>query len=150
MDKTNSAANTDNQDDIDSLIAELTCNDVVKCQKAREKLVYIGKPAIPSLIKLLSQQKEMVRWEALKTLGQIADPSTTGLFLDSLKDDDFDIRWLAAEGLVAIGNDVLTPLLKALIKNSDSRGFRFGAHHVPEEPGRKRALRYGSSCSGCP
>jgi HEAT repeat protein len=131
MDKINDAANMDNQNAvIDSLIAELNCDDVVKCQKARRKLVNIGKPAVPSLMKLMSHKNKMVRWEALKILGKIADPATTGLFLDSLKDDDFDLRWLAAEGLVAIGKDALIPLLKAIIINSDSRGFRFGAHHV--------------------
>ena len=124
MDKTNQ------EEIIGSLITELTCNDVVKCQKAREKLVHIGKPAIPSLVGLMSHQKQMVRWEALKVLGEIADPSTIDIFLTYLRDDDFDIRWMAAEGLIAIGNDALIPLLKATITNSDSRGFRFAAHHV--------------------
>jgi HEAT repeat protein len=107
MDKINDAANMDNQNAvIDSLIAELNCDDVVKCQKARRKLVNIGKPAVPSLMKLMSHKNKMVRWEALKILGKIADPATTGLFLDSLKDDDFELRWVAAEGLGAIGKDL--------------------------------------------
>jgi HEAT repeat protein len=137
----NKSAGTPNKDTqeakIDSLIADLTCDDVVRCQKARKALVSIGKPAVPSLIKLLSHQKEQLRWEAVKALSQIADPSTTRVFLDSLEDKDFDIRWLAAEGLIAIGRDGLVPLLKALIKRSDSVWFRNGAHHVLHDLARK-------------
>lgn len=137
----NESAGTPNKDTqeakIDSLIADLTCGDVVRCQKARNALVSMGKPAVPSLVKFLHHQKEQLRWEAIKTLGQIADPSTTRVFLDSLEDKDFDIRWLAAEGLIAIGKDALAPLLKALIIHSDSIWFRNGAHHVLHDLARK-------------
>jgi HEAT repeat protein len=138
---TNKSAGTPNKDTqeakIDSLIADLTCDDVVLCQKARKALVSIGKPAVPSLVKLLPHQKEQLRWEAVKALSQIADSSTTRVFLDSLEDKDFDIRWLAAEGLIAIGKDVLAPLLKALINHSDSIWFRNGAHHVLHDLARR-------------
>lgn len=122
---------------INSLITELTCDDVFRCQKAREALVSIGKPAVAPLIKALTEQKEQVRWEAAKALGQIADPSAINALLDALEDKDFDIRWLSAEGLIAIGKDTLVPLLKALIERSDSAWFRNGAHHVLHDLARK-------------
>jgi HEAT repeat protein len=138
MNKSAGAPNRDAQDAvIKSLISELTCDDVVRCQKARKTLVSIGKPAVAPLVKALKDQKEQMRWEAAKALGQIADPSATVALLEALEDKDFDIRWLAAEGLIAIGKDVLAPLLKALINHSDSIWFRNGAHHVLHDLARR-------------
>ena len=48
----------------------------------------------------------------------------------TLKDSNFGVRWLAAEGLIAIGRDVLPPLMETLTKHSDSAWLREGAHHV--------------------
>ena len=41
-----------------------------------------------------------------------------------------EIRWLAAEGLIHIGNKAVKPLLRALIEHPDSLWLREGAHHV--------------------
>ena len=48
----------------------------------------------------------------------------------TLEDSNFGVRWLAAEGLIAIGREVLPPLMEALTKHSDSAWLREGAHHV--------------------
>ncbi len=53
---------------IESLIKELTCEDVIRCQKARRALVDIGHEAVPSLIKALESRHEWVRWEAAREL----------------------------------------------------------------------------------
>ena len=42
----------------------------------------------------------------------------------------FDVRWLAAEGLIHIGVDAIVPLLHALIERPESVWLREGAHHV--------------------
>ena len=42
----------------------------------------------------------------------------------------FDVRWLAAEGLTHIGNKIIEPLLKRLIKHPESVWLREGVHHV--------------------
>ncbi len=47
-----------------------------------------------------------------------------------MQDDLFDVRWLAAEGLVRIGSKAAEPLLKALIEHPDSLWLREGAHHI--------------------
>jgi len=117
------------QAQIEALKAELTCADVTRCQQARQALVDIGQPAVPALLELMTQGKGTLRWEAAKALGEIADPVTIDAFINSLEDDDFDIRWLSAEGLAAIGRDALAPLLKALTRQADSPWFRNGAHH---------------------
>jgi HEAT repeat protein len=117
-------------DSIKSLIVDLSCDDILKCQNARRSLVALGHEAVPSLVESLGSKKHWVRWEAAKALAQIADPSAAQALVDALRDKEFDVRWLAAEGLIKIGHRVLRPLLMALIEHSDSIWLRQGAHHV--------------------
>ena len=85
---------------------------------------------MPSLIRLLSHRKPHVRWEAAKALCGIADPIAASALVNALDDRDGDVRWLAAEGLAALGRESLQPLLAALIERAQSCWFCEGAHHV--------------------
>jgi HEAT repeat protein len=116
--------------DIDALIADLTCDDVLKCQTARRTLVEMGSPAVAPFIKALSSPIHWVRWEAAKGLGEIGDPAAIDALVQAMEDLNFDVRWLAAEGLIRIGSDSVVPLLKALIHRPDSVKMRMGVHHV--------------------
>ncbi len=98
--------------------------------EARETLAFIGKPAVPALMGLLKDPDEDVRWEAAKTLALISDPGAASEFVTALEDHNFGVRWIAAEGLINIGQEALPPLLHALIQRSDSPILRRGAHHV--------------------
>lgn len=115
---------------MDLLIAELTCNDVRKCRRARQALVAIGEKAVEPLIDALAHRKGWVRWEAAKALGQIRGQAATDALVHALDDRNFDVRWLAAEGLISRGREGMIPLLQALIARSDSAWLRDGAHHV--------------------
>ena len=53
--------------------------------------------------------------------------------LNALEDEEFSIRWLAAEGLINLGKFVVVPLLQEMLKNPDSPFLRRGAHHVLHE-----------------
>ena len=53
---------------IPELIAALASPSPAARRQARETLVALGKPAVPSLIQLLSHRKPHVRWEAAKAL----------------------------------------------------------------------------------
>jgi HEAT repeat protein len=119
------------EDDIDALIADLTCDDVITCQKARRKLVAIGSNVVERLVKELSNKKYWVRWETAKALSQIGDKAAVKALVNTLEDEEFDVRWLAAEALINIGKDSLEPLLTALADHGDKSIFlRQGAHHV--------------------
>ncbi len=125
--------------DIDSLIADFTCDDVIECQTARRKLVTMGNAAVDRLVKELSNKKHWVRWEAAKALGQIGDKAAAKALVKALEDDEFDVRWLAAEALITIGRDSLEPLLAALADHGDrSLSLRQGAHHVLHDMDRGR------------
>jgi HEAT repeat protein len=96
---------------------------------------------VPSLIQLLSHHKQHVRWEAAKALGGIGDPIAAFALVNALNDRDGDVRWVAADGLVALGRDALPPLLAALIERTESDWLCEGAHHVCHVLVRKR--RFG-------
>jgi HEAT repeat protein len=121
---------------IASLIADLECDDVIRCQKARRKLVALGHKAVPYLVRAMGGKKYWTRWEAAKALAQIADPTATAALIKALRDKEFDIRWLAAEGLINIGRRAVTPLLEALIENPSSTWLQQGAHHVLHDMNR--------------
>ena len=60
---------------VDQLLAALAGKDVVERQKARNSLVEIGAAAVPGLLTALDANQQHVRWEAAKTLTEIADPT---------------------------------------------------------------------------
>jgi HEAT repeat protein len=115
---------------IEPLINDLTCEVVTRCQNARRALVKMGPAAVPELVKALNHKNQWVRWEATKALAQIGDSAGTGALIGLLENEEFDMRWMAAEGLIAIGPRSIPKLLKALIENPHSRWLLDGAHHV--------------------
>jgi HEAT repeats len=119
---------TDEQ--VSGLIQALRSRDGVIRQKARTRLVSVGKPAVPFLITLMSDPDDHVRWEACKTLGSMKDPSTITILIHTLLDDDMEVRWLAAEGLILLQEKTVLPLLEGLRDHIDSVVFRWGAYHV--------------------
>ena len=112
------------------LIADLTCDDHLKCQKARRALVDIGSHAVPVLIEALKNKKQWVRWEAAKALSEIGDPRSIDALVNALMDQEFEIRWLAAEGLIRIGPMSIPSILQELVKTPESSWLRLGAHRV--------------------
>jgi HEAT repeat protein len=115
---------------IKPLIADLRSNDGAVRREARRTLVFIGKPAVDLLIPLLKHPEDDVRWEAVKTLAEIADSRAASDLVALLMDRNFGVRWLAAEALITIGRDALKPLLEKLTEHPESSWLRRGALHV--------------------
>lgn len=115
---------------INYLIKQLGSNDGKTREKARLKLVDIGKEATQPLIKALSDKRNQVRWEAAKALGGIPDPGAIPPLVKALEDEVFDVRWLAAEALIANGLESVGSLLEALVTGAGSLFLRESAHHV--------------------
>lgn len=116
--------------DIDSLIADLSSDDGIIRQRARNELVDIGAPAVEALITALDASARHTHWEAAKALSLIGDSRAVQSLIKMLEEDDVSIRWMAAEGLITIGRDGLKPLLRTLGSRSNSVWLREGAHHV--------------------
>ena len=129
------------------LITILGSKNGLERKESRKKLVKMGK----QVVKFLEQEYENInedknetfRWELIKSLQQIGAPSSIPIFIKALEDEESDIRWLAAEGLINVGVDSIEPLLKELVKNSDSIFVCAGAHHVFHDFKKKRILPVG-------
>lgn len=118
---------------IDELINDLESDNGIIRQIARHKLVEIGHKTIDQVVQLINSPKHMTRWEAIKTIEQMEDKFAIPILISALKDDKFDIRWIAAEGLIRIGEQSINPLMEEIIKDSDSVFIREGAHHILKE-----------------
>jgi HEAT repeat protein len=115
---------------IEDLVAELRGRNGAAREKAREQLVKIGKPSVLHLVGLLADPNQHTRWEGCKALGSIKDPAAATALVDALNDDSDEIRWVAAEGLIALEERSLVPLLLLLQKKFESPFVREGAHHI--------------------
>jgi hypothetical protein len=101
--------------------------------KARESLKEFGHTAVDYLSELLIDKRKIVRWEAIKTLTEISDPHSASLFIFALNDEESDVRWVAAEGLISLGKQGVVTTLEGLISNFNSVYFRNGVHHILKE-----------------
>lgn len=117
-------------DSLRPLLATLGDTHPAERLRARRKLVVVNGPAVPMLVRMLSSPVRLERWEAAKTLAEIADPRSAAALVRALEDDDHDVRWVAGEALVAVGRDALRPLLEALMERSDSLWLRKRSHYV--------------------
>ena len=125
-----SDAQTEKRGVIEHLIENLSDPDADIRKQARSSLVAIGKPVIISLVNALSENNREKQLEVARTLAAMLIPETAPYLVKALEIEDPDVRWLAAEGLLALGKKALEPLLQALMVRSDYLWLRIGAHHV--------------------
>ena len=111
-------------------IRRLSSPDPKERESARAALVEVGSPATSYLIQALDTPDGTARQEAFRALRDIADPDAAGAFVQGLDDDDSACRWLAAEGLAALGRVGLTRTLDLLEKYPPNEHILRGAHHV--------------------
>ena len=65
--------------DPEFLMDKLASKNNLTREKAREALIALGKPAVPSLIRTLENSElNHLRWEAAKILGSIEDKRASG------------------------------------------------------------------------
>jgi CBS domain-containing protein len=116
--------------DIEALIADFHSDDGAVRAHARQSLVSLGPEAVGGLVNALNHPSVRMRWEATKTLCELQDLSAAPALVGRLEGTDSGVRWMAADGLVAMGPVVLEPVLQALIQRSDSILLREGVHRV--------------------
>ena len=115
---------------IEELINDLANSDGIIRQKARYELIKMGNPALDYLLELQSSDKHLARWESVKAISEIGSRESVPILINALEDEEFDVRWLAAEGLIDIGHSTVYPLLKSFISNKGSVHLKEGVHHV--------------------
>jgi hypothetical protein len=115
---------------IPALIDDLGSSDWATRDTARSALITIGAPAVPGLADALANRERHIRWEAVKILRQINRPAAAPAFVAALEDPGPGIRWIAAEGLAALGRPGVIALLQALVTTPDSPRLRRGARRT--------------------
>ena len=121
-------------DSIDRQIQEtarsLGLSDKARRLEARKSLETAGKRAVLILIEALLNGNNLARKEAADALAYIQEPSSAGALVVALEDDDHDVRWAAMKAIIALDQDGVEPLLRALIKDFSSAHLREGARHI--------------------
>ena len=116
--------------DVSSLIKQLSNPDGFIRQQAREVIICIGKPAIPELVKTFSSANLELRWQIIKILEGISDPSTIPVLVELLKNENAGVRWAASNALIGFRREAIPALLEALVHDFDSIWLRQSAHHI--------------------
>lgn len=114
-------------------------DDYSRHTEARKALIKEGLNILPEIYMLLNSEYTIIRKEAMKIIKHFADNSSIDIAIKMLEDSGSEVRWIAAETLIRIGNDSIEPLLIALITGSKSYNLRVGAHHVLSKLEHKKA-----------
>jgi len=87
---------------------------------ATRMLGLCGEPAVPTLVRLVEDEHENVRYEAIKALGVAADDRAIGALIELLSDGNVNVRSAACKALQRIGKPAVSSLISAL-KHEDPR-----------------------------
>jgi hypothetical protein len=126
---------------VEELLKELHGHDWKRRENARWQLETMRDVSVFPLMHALEDPDWHVRWEAAKALRDIADPRSAPALVRTLRDRRFGVRWLASDGLIALGEAALPALLKELVHSGDSVLLRNGAHHVLRDLARGHVSR---------
>lgn len=89
------------------LIKALSDADVMVSDLARNALIVIGKPAIPSLLEVPKDTPQRARINALRAVAEIGDYSAIPTLMAALEDDSIMMQHWAEEGLERLGLDMM-------------------------------------------
>jgi HEAT repeat protein len=112
----------------ESLVEMLRGDSVTRRHEARDKLIALGRKAVPVLVKALGDENSELRWEAAMTLKRLPYPEVAPALVGALEDENGDVRWVAAEAIMTQPPEGLRVVLKALIEQPEAAWLREGAH----------------------
>lgn len=92
-----------NETAVRPLIRALSDGDSMVSDLARNALVVIGKPAVPSLLEVPKDAPQRARINALRALAEIVDYSTIPTLMAALEEDSVMMQHWAEEGLERLG-----------------------------------------------
>jgi HEAT repeat protein len=104
------------QQQIQTLIQKLKGEKYIRDQ-AREAIIKIGSPAIPSLAEVLKNNDDFtLSWEAVNIMGYIGDKEAAPILIEQvLNADNNHVRWRSIWALTQIKDErIVVELLKAL------------------------------------
>jgi hypothetical protein len=104
-----------------------------KRAEVRARMLSFGTAALPGFLFALTTGNSYARWQAAKALSRLHEPETAPDLVNAMEDEDFGVRWLAAEGLIAMGPVCLLSVLQGLRMNFASARMRNGVRHILHE-----------------
>ncbi|MCK9306013.1 MAG: HEAT repeat domain-containing protein [Methanoculleus sp.] len=93
-----------NEQDLQTLLSQLSDPDKAVRAEAACGLAAIGKPAVSACIALLQNSDWKVRYRAAEVLGQIGDGEAYAALTAALDDGKDHVRYMAAKGLGLLGD----------------------------------------------
>ena len=115
---------------MNALVAALARRNVPVHEGPARTIHAHGFRAVKPLLEMLGSRNQQSRWDAAKELSLIHDPDTADALVALLTDHNPDVRWLASDGLIAMGRRALIPLLAGIEDNADSVWMRDAAHRI--------------------
>lgn len=92
---------------IQPLLQALSDSDTMVSDLARNALVAIGKPAVPSLLNFPKEAPQRARINALRALAEIGDYAAVPTLMAALEEDSVMLQHWAEEGLERLGLNML-------------------------------------------
>ncbi len=117
-------------DEIVAIMLGLVGESAQRRRDAREQLVEMGAEVLPQVSRMLESRHQQLKWEAAQVIKMMGAQEAIPMLLLLLTDQEDDICWIAAEGLIEIGRPALVPLLEKVVKHAADPEIRKGAHHV--------------------
>ncbi len=109
----------DSYDEIEALIKKLKSEDIQTAQEAADKLVGLGKRAVPKLLEKLQDAPIDLKGQIVFLLGRIGDKEATPTLTEILKDENSYVRRNAAEALGRIKDEVAISALSTALFDDD-------------------------------
>ena len=116
-----------------ALVQALASDDEEVHWAASQALNALKEAALPALIQTLKAPKPHVRWHAACGLGDIGDARAAGNLAETLFDDDFSVRWAAAEGLARLGTSAVPEILHRIAHFVLSEDVCQAAYHALQQ-----------------
>ena len=141
--------------EIDRLVKDLEYQHGAELLRSNQRLVYIGEPAIPTLLEALRSRDAKTKANATYVLGEIRDRRVVPYLEPLVENEDGSVRYEAAASLLVLGDwNVSVPVLFQGMRDPDrwnrfkafsvlKNAFRqdFGYDWQAPEPAREEAVK---------
>jgi len=78
-------------------------------------LVKLGHVAVPALLERSKSSSPWVRWQSIRTLGEIGDLRAVPVLVEAMRDSDHAVAWMGAKQIAHFGIPSLEAVLKMLM-----------------------------------
>jgi len=118
------------EDRRDAVVEFIERGNAARREAALDAAPRLGQDAIPALAALGATTDHERRWAAYQAIKKIGGEGAIKPLVDALRSDDLSVRWIASDGLTAIGEPAARELLRALAISKPTINFHRAARRV--------------------